>query len=638
MLQLALAALFSLDAMNRIVDVTGAVISPDGRRIAYLASHNVLDRNVEIDVLHVIDVQTRSDRAIGFQHESYSNLMWSNGGQLAFVADDKTTGTDQIFVVNEATGKEQRVTNGETDVLDAAWSPDGRRIAFVRRDYAPPKTGAAAFGDAFEVGDNAYLATKSALPARLFVTSIDGHAKVLTSGTWSVRDDYPAWTNDGRSIVYARAPNGIYGDNELAFLERVDVVTGARTTLTDRATYETGPLVAPSGALIAFSYPHEGDPAGEYEAFLAGESGTSVRSLSAALDRHVEAFAWYDASHVLLRVYDRTRVRLIVASLHGEYDELPTGDAADSEITTQCVARDGGVVFTGSTPKRPSELYYLPAHASAPVRLTHWNDEIAALELASQTELEYANDGFKQFAVLTYPPHYDPHKKYPMVLRIHGGPALTSLVAFDPFYQLAAARGYIVLAPNYRGSTDFGNAFEHAIFRDASAGPGRDVMAAIDMVKSMNIIDPDRIGVSGWSYGGQMTTWMIGHYDIFKAAVTGAAVNDLVVDYAIADDVVDDRASFGSSPNDPGQIDVWRAQSPIEFADRIKTPTLILSNVYDVRVPIVENYELFRALRDRGVPVKFYAYPTGGHLPDGPVRYADAYRRWLDWFDTYLRP
>ena len=153
----------------------------------------------------------------------------------------------------------------------------------------------------------------------------------------------------------------------------------------------------------------------------------------------------------------------------------------------------------------------------------------------------------------------------------------------------------------------------------------------------MNVVDPGRIGVSGWSYGGQMTTWLIGHESRFKAAVAGAAVDDLVVDYATADDIDDDRNSLGSSPFAGDALAEWRAASPLTYFERITTPTLMFSNVYDVRVPIVESYELFHALRDRGVPVEFYAYPTAGHLPSGPVRTADVYRRWLDWFDLYVR-
>jgi dipeptidyl aminopeptidase/acylaminoacyl peptidase len=629
--------IFSLDAMNRTAGVSGAVISPDGRRIAYIVTHNVLERNTSVDELHVYDISQRHDRVLAFAHESYSNLMWSNDDRLAYIADDETTHADQIFATELTASGERRITRGAADVMDAAWSPSATQFAFIRRDAEPKKSGAAAFEDAFEVGDNPYLATHAPVPAHLWLVTLGGAERRLTSGPWSVRDDLPSWSADGRYIVYAHAAGAAFGLRDRSFAERVDVETGARVALTSARTFEEAALYGPTGTSVAFQYPEAGNPSGESAVWLVSGAGGQARDLSSSLDRHVENFAWLDATRLLFRVYDRTRVRLVLATTDGRFRDLPTGEVADAAIENQCASRDGAVVFTGSTPLHPNELYYLPPGAAAPERLTRENDAIAALTLARQTEIEYRNGGFTQYAVLTYPPNYDSRRRYPLVVRIHGGPNLSSLVAFDPFYQYAAARGYVVLAPNYRGSTNSGNAFEAAVFRDASVGPGSDVMAAVEAVKRMNLIDPRRIGVSGWSYGGQLTTWLIGHYHIWRAAVTGAAVNDLVVDYTIADDIDDDRIAFGASPFVGTELAAWRAQSPMTFVDQIRTPTLILANVYDVRVPIVENYELFHALRDRGVPVKFFAYPSTGHLPNGPVRTADAYRRWLDWFDRYLK-
>jgi dipeptidyl aminopeptidase/acylaminoacyl peptidase len=630
-------ALFSLDAMNRIAHVSGAVISPDGRRIAYVVTRTVLERNTTVDELHVYDLSLQRDRRLRFHHESYSNAMWSSRGGLAYIADDKATDADQIFTV-DGKGQERRVTGGVTDVMDAAWSPGASRFAFIRRDRTRRPTGAAAFEDAFEVGDNAYLSTHAAVSAHLWLANLNGSERRLTSGTWSVRDASPSWSSDGRYIAYVHSISATYGLRDRSFVERLDVASGKRTALTAFRALEEAPLYAPASPTIAFSYPHAGDPAAQSEVWTVSGPGGQVRDLSASLDRHVEDFAWYDASHVVLRAYDRTHVRLVVAALQGSaFRDLATGDVADAAIESQCAARDGAMVFTGSTPTHPDELYYLAATGAKPVALTHENDEIASLALARQTEVSYENGGFTQYAVLTYPPNYDPRLKYPLAVRIHGGPNLSSFVAFDPFYQYAAARGYFVLAPNYRGSTNAGNAFQRAIFRDASVGPGSDVIAAVDSVVAMNVVDAARIGVSGWSYGGQLTTWLIGHDSRWGAAVSGAGVDDLVVDYATADDIDDDRAAFGGSPFVGNELPAWRAASPIAFVDQIRTPTLILSNVYDVRVPVVESYELFHALRDRGVAVKFFVYPSAGHLPQGPVRLADAYRRWLDWFDRYLK-
>jgi dipeptidyl aminopeptidase/acylaminoacyl peptidase len=273
------------------------------------------------------------------------------------------------------------------------------------------------------------------------------------------------------------------------------------------------------------------------------------------------------------------------------------------------------------------------------VRLTDFNAAVTHLNLGRVATVGWESpDGFHEAGVLTYPPGYVAGKRYPLVLRIHGGPTETSEAAFEPFYQLAAAHGYLVFAPNYRGSSNLGSAFEHAVFNDASEGPGNDVMAGVTAVEKLGIVDESRIGVSGWSYGGQLTSWMIGHYQIWKCAVTGAAVNDLVVDYTIADDIDADRVSFSDSPFTGNELAAWQRQSPITYFKDIHAPLLLLGNVYDVRVPIVEQYEMYHALRDNGVPVQFFAYPSGGHLPRGPVRLADAYRRWLAWFDRYLRP
>jgi dipeptidyl aminopeptidase/acylaminoacyl peptidase len=222
-------------------------------------------------------------------------------------------------------------------------------------------------------------------------------------------------------------------------------------------------------------------------------------------------------------------------------------------------------------------------------------------------------------------------------LVIHGGPNSASLTNFSTLNQLLAARGIVVFNPNYRGSDNLGEAYWHAIFNDAGAGPGRDVMAGIAAVEKTAHIDTSRIGVSGWSYGGYMTSWMEGHYHIWKAAVAGAAVNNWIDEYTLSDNNVNVRFSFGGSPYTGKLMEQYRAQSPVTYAWNVNTPTLILSDTGDARVPITQSYEMYHALKDRGVTVRFFAYPVAGHFPGDPVRAMDVDRRWIDWFVKYLK-
>jgi dipeptidyl aminopeptidase/acylaminoacyl peptidase len=257
------------------------------------------------------------------------------------------------------------------------------------------------------------------------------------------------------------------------------------------------------------------------------------------------------------------------------------------------------------------------------------------------THVEWKNDGFDENGVLTYPPDFVAGKKYPLVLQIHGWPQYASQEAWDTDYpgltQLLAARGFVVFEPNYRGSDNMGTAFESALAGDTVEGPCSDIMAGIAAVEKRGFVDETRIGVSGWSYGGLLTAWLIGHHT-WKAAVVGAAPTDIPVDYAIGNYNVLNRYFYGGPlwASKAGH-QLYVDQSPITFAWNITTPTLIMSSVDETTVPVTHSYELFHALRDRGVPTQFIAYASSEHVPSDPVSFLDIFSRWVAWFDRYMR-
>jgi dipeptidyl aminopeptidase/acylaminoacyl peptidase len=270
--------------------------------------------------------------------------------------------------------------------------------------------------------------------------------------------------------------------------------------------------------------------------------------------------------------------------------------------------------------------------------LTDFNAEITSLELGRPEAIGWESEGFHLDGVVTYPPDFERGKKYPLVLFIHGGPRSASKQAFSSRAQLMAAQGWIIFEPNYRGSDNLGNAIQAAIWNDAGAGPGRDVMAGVKELEKRGFIDMDRMAVSGWSYGGYMTTWLLGNYpDRWKVAVAGAAVTDWMDQYNLGDANARRGSAFGGSPwNDAKRLQAYREQSPMHYVSKIKAPTLILSDTGDYRVPITQSFELYHALRDNGVTTQFIAYPVPGHSPTDPVHVRDVDRRWIAWLAKYL--
>ncbi|MDQ6780677.1 MAG: prolyl oligopeptidase family serine peptidase, partial [Candidatus Eremiobacteraeota bacterium] len=540
----------------------------------------------------------------------------------------------------------RQLTHGSESVSRFAWRPDGKAIAFRRADPSRQLHGAAAFRDGLHVGDNAYLDEKLPVHAHLWLATLSGTERRL-GGEQHVMDSPLSWSPDGRSIIFETGPP-VYGLSDRAYPVRLDISDANTAAAAGRITPATAfgseadvAEYSPDGTKVAYLRPQNGDLVNQWDAWVASRADRRDRDVTLPIDRYVTTSTWMpDGISLLVQVDDRAEQPLIVQKLDGTIHRLPLGPVVAAVIQpTGSVAKDGTVVFIGDQRNWPDELYLLRPHETAPLQLTSFNAGIASLRLGKVERVSWrSSDGMSADGVLTFPVGYRPGHKYPLVVRIHGGPNESSTVAFYDFPQLAAGRGYVVLQPNYRGSTDLGARWVRAILDDPNDGPSRDIMEGIATLEKRGIVDPRHIGISGWSYGGMLTYWLETHHD-FAAAVSGAGVADLVADYAIADDIDWAHIMFrhSTTPFRGNSISLWREQSAVTFAGRVRTPTLILCNIYDVRVPVVESYEMFHALRDNNVPVEFYAYPTTGHEPAGPVRWSDAYGHWLDWFDRYLK-
>ncbi|HZV77497.1 MAG TPA: S9 family peptidase [Candidatus Babeliales bacterium] len=652
MLSILLAAsVLQIGDMARIVDLEEPAITADGTRVALVAVTQDAPRARYVNSLTIVDVRSGRIRTL-VRGRDVAVPRWSRQGDaLAYLAE-ATSGARQLFVLR-GDGRTQQLTRAPGDVIDMAWSPDGRTIAYVAADPQPAST-------FFFAEDNDYTATALTPPDHLWIVPAGGGAaRRLTSGAWTIAPTDPggifspqiAWTPDGKRIAYTRIENTFSGDSEYSTLWQVDVTSRTSAKLTANGAFELSPAYSPDGSHLSYWYPRGSDFNAENTVRIM--TGERDAQLAPALDRNVAGTLWYpDGRHLFVCATDATANRVWNVDLSGAWAPIALGDVHpvcdpyssatfDSGVAGD-IARDGSIAFIGTSAGSARELYYLPARAATPRQLTHFNDFLRGIAIGDMRELDWTGpDGFAEDGVVTWPPSHDAAKKYPVVLLIHGGPGLSSTRDFVyeqwPLAQMIASRGYVVLQPNYRGSDNLGNAYMLGIVRNTVAGPSADILAGLATLEQRADVDASRVAVCGWSYGGELTSWLIGHDHRWRAAVSGAAVNSEFTEYDASTSNVQDRYPLGTSPYTGDGWRIYSDNSPITYYAQITTPTLIWATTLDPVVPITQSYALYHALRDNRVPVRFAVFPASTHGPADPRQTAELTRLWLNWLDDHLR-
>ncbi|MBL8265443.1 alpha/beta hydrolase family protein [Steroidobacter sp.] len=641
----ATGRLLTPDDVSSLASVGGAALSPDGKRVAALISRNDFIDNRSVSSLVIIDVATGEQRAIAPGRARIGGLKWSpNGDRLAWV-DAAEDGRSQIYVLamDKPGARAVSVTNIGTGVGAYDWNPDGGSFAILSSEAPEVRAGEERHNKSFDASRGDYMAKAAPGVTHLWVAPVSGGAaKRITSGKegvgsmgWAIDMD---WL-DARSVVIVQRPR----DFREASLQVVNVTDGSRRTLVAPPAADQSPLqtlfgASPDGTRVAFGRVR-GPLALWYPNGVVSVTadGKNTIDLSATVDRSFRELVWAgDSKSAFAAASDETRYSIWQLPIQGAAKKLALGDI--TMVTGLSASNTGALAFVGSTAYSSNDLYVMTSPTAKPKRLTNLNPQLETLRLGRVGNVSWQLDGFNQQGVLTYPAEFVPGKKYPLVLVIHGGPMSSSSESFSTLAQLMAARGWLVFEPNYRGSNSTCTAFMTAVINDSGEGPGRDIMAGIDAVKRLGIVDESRIAASGWSYGGYMTGWLISHYPtVWRAAVAGAAITDWHDSYNLSDLNRTYAYPLNGSPWRDGNGDNFRKQSVLESAERIRTPTLILHNVGDRRVPITNAYKLYHALEDNGVPVQFIAYPVEGHSMPDPVHQRDMQRRWIGWIDARFR-
>ena len=611
-------------------------ISPDGTQVAYVRQSFDVKSDTRRRMIWLVDRDGGNHRPLVGGSASQASPRWSpDGKRLAFVSSDGDGA--QIHMYWFAQGVTARVTN----LLDAparlAWSPDGRHLAFVMRVpekreplkvTLPEKPEDAKWAEPLKAIDRmVYRADgEGFLPdafAQLFVVSADGGtARQLTEGAFD--HDGVAWTADGSEILVSanRHENAdlMPGDSEV---HAVDVETGAIRALTKRFGPDADPAASPDGKFIAYTgYDDAFQGYQRARLYLMRRDDGEIRELAPDLDRDVQYPTWSRDSRRVYFQYDDQgttrvaecdlsgRVTNLIDDLGGEGWSRPYGGGSFS------VSRDGTIAYSANDAQDPAQVALLDGGKSR--RLTRLNAELfAARELGRVEEIWSTTpaDGRRVQSWLIRPPGYDPAKKYPLILEIHGGPFANYGPRFAAELQLYAAAGYNVLFSNPRGSTSYGEEFGNLIHH---AYPGRDyddLMAAVDAAISRGGVDGERLFVTGGSGGGVLTAWIVGSTERFRAAAVQKPVINWV-SFALTADQPNFfyKYWFPAPPwEDP---EAYWQRSPLSRVGNVKTPTMVVTGEQDFRTPISESEQFYQALRIRGVETLLVRVPGAPHALD----------------------
>ncbi len=633
---------FKLEDLQKLVNISDPTISPNGKQIAIIVSKPDWKNDKSSQRIDLVNIADDLIRTITYKREELSKLSWSpDGMSLAFIASDSESKKTQIFVMPMDGGDPICITDSKTGITEYTWSPDGKKIAYVAQDTIPNPVEIKHHEDAFQVTDNNYMVRAALQPWHLWIVSAKGgKAKQLTKGVQSLCTDQETisplvWTHDGSKIVFQLFPNVWEGNAWHCTIAQIDTDgTNLQTVISEEGSgkFQYNPI----SKNYAFMRPRNGDQNNGNAVYI--NTDNKISDVTKVLDRNINSFVWLPNGKSLLLTGEKgTRSVIWEQPLDGQPKLLNLGNInIGSDIS---VSKNGVLAFTGASSTHPTELFVMTSLNTTPKQLTKLNAFADSLSLSKTENVSWKGpDGFNEDGVLNYPINYKPGTKYPLVLVIHGGPEGASTEAFSALPQLITAEGFFVFQPNYRGSTNLGDEYQHAIYRNTGEGPGKDIMAGLKKVEQMGVIDTNRIGISGWSYGGYMTSWLNGYYPSkWKAAVEGAALNDWVMDYTIAYYQTGDLYFFGGSPWSKEYWDIWRDQSPIVYAKFVKAPTLIMGDAGDPNVPIVNSYEMYHALKDNGVYTEFYTYPADTHFPHDIVRTTDVFKRWINWMVKYLK-
>ncbi len=627
-------------------------LSPDGRHIVYEESRTNWEANAFETDLWLADVETGQSRLLTVAAKSSSDAAWSPDGRwIAFLSDrvapmpGSPAGKKQVYVMPADGGEAQQWTKMESGVNSFAWAPDSKRIALAAE---APKTKAMkereeSFGE-YHVFHADYAMVHLwtldlPMPNASGVTPAVGEPKLLTPGEgFSVAS--MDWSPDGTKIAFGatRDPDLISGFSGDVYT--VSVADGAVKKVVDTPGPDGDPKWSPDGAQIAYVT----SDGAKYSFYMnrriavVPSGGGTPRVLTRSFDEDPALLQW-TAEGIYFSALQKTRSSLYVLDPKegsARPVAMPGSDIAGAFSFAAGVKK---VAFRGAGANEFPEVYVGDASGGAPKQMTHVSEQLKFFETARREVVQWkSGDGATIEGILVKPANFDPRKKYPLLVVIHGGPTGIDVpsIAADRYYPVErfVAKGALVLRPNYRGSAGYGEKFRSLNVRNLGVGDYADVISGVDSLIAQGFVDKDRVGSMGWSEGGYISAFITTSSDRFKAVSVGAGISDWMTYYANTDITPFAPQYLHATPWDDPEI--YRKTSPISYLKTAKTPTLIQHGGADRRVPIANGFELRQALEDKGVPVKMVIYDGFGHPINKPKQQRAVMEENENWFDHYI--
>lgn len=626
-----------MHTLSAVHPIKQIVISPDGTQVALVEAAGIYVTDLKSSAAPPFRVSAASD---GGAHTEQDVAWSSDGKRLAFLSDAEKEGQLELHVARASVGDHgpaRRLTHLTGFLTQPSWSPDGKEVAFLFTENAPR-----AAGPLEPMTRDAGVVEQHVYEQRL--TTVDlatGDVRQLSPANLYVYE-YD-WSPDGKTFV-ATAAHGA-GDNNwyVAELYTIDANSGDTRSIFKPSLQIAAPRWSPDGRRIAFIgglMSDEGSTGGDI--FTVPATGGEARNLTPGMNASASWLTWLPSSNQILftEIVDGTSGVATVDPGGSKITTLWTGPEAirtgsfESDISVSGDGKSAAVIR--SSFQSPPEGWAGPIGEWKQV--THINPNLSP-SWGRALSLHWTNDGMPIQGWLIFPRDYDSSRRYPMIVVVHGGPGGAVLSHWPgPFDLLGApisSQGYFVLEANPRGSFGRGEAFTQANVKDFGYGDFRDILAGVDEVVKTLPVDSNRIGITGWSYGGFMTMWAVTQTQRFRAAVAGAGLSNWQSYYG-ENDI--DRwmiPFFGASVyDDPA---VYAKSSPITFIKSVKTPTLILVGDSDGECPPPQSYEFWHALKTLGVETQLVIYPKEGHLIAQPEHRRDIVERAVAWFDQHLK-